>query len=264
MVPGKKSPVLLSTEMVRMMKPGSVVVDMAATSGGNCELTIADQIITDEVSKVIIDGTTNYANELPQLASDLFSQNILAFIENMCPVKSDVASMVVDTNDVIVRQSIVMQDGACIYPPPPMPPSAPPAPKPMAKNFQDMLAVSPQSSLTGSGDVLLVLGAAALGGLGLAADHRTIRLVGDFVLSCVIGHFTVSSVTPALHTPLISVTNAVSGIIVVGGMLEIDPSFSGKSACALAAVLASLVNVSGGFAITDRMLSMFKATGPRK
>jgi NAD(P) transhydrogenase alpha subunit len=264
MVPGKKSPVLLSTEMVRMMKPGSVVVDMAATSGGNCELTIADQIITDEVSKVIIDGTTNYANELPQLASDLFSQNILAFIENMCPVKSDVASMVVDTNDVIVRQSIVMQDGACMYPPPPIPPSAPPAPKPMTKNVQDMLAVSPQSSFTGSGDVLLVLGAAALGGLGLAADHRTIRLVGDFVLSCVIGHFTVSSVTPALHTPLISVTNAVSGIIVVGGMLEIDPSFSGKSACALAAVLASLVNVSGGFAITDRMLSMFKATGPRK
>lgn len=107
----------------------------------------------------------------------------------------------------------------------------------------------------------MVAGAVALGALGLSADHRTVRLVGDFVLSSVIGYFTVSSVTPALHTPLISVTNAVSGIIVVGGMLEVDPNVvSAKSLVALTAVLASLVNVSGGFAITDRMLAMFKST----
>lgn len=262
MVPGKKSPVLLSKEMVRLMKPGSIVVDMAAASGGNCELAVADQIITDEPSGVLIDGTTNYANELPQLASELFSQNCLAFIENMCAIKNDVSSLLVDTNDVIVRQSLVMQDGACMYPPPALVCPTPVLAKASTVKLppQTLNTVPSQTS----GDVLLVLGAAALGGLGLAADHRTIRLVGDFVLSCVIGHFTVSSVTPALHTPLISVTNAVSGIIVVGGMLEIDPSFSGKSACALAAVLVSLVNVSGGFAITDRMLSMFKATGPAR
>ena len=259
MVPGRKSPVLISTEMVRLMKPGSIVVDMAAGSGGNCELTIADQIITDEMSGIVIDGTTNYANELPQLASELFSQNCLAFIENLCASKGEASTITVNLDDVIVRQSLVMQDGASMYPPPPLPPS--PVPAPMVAK-PPILANSPQSTSMSSsnGDVLLIVGAAALGGLGLAADHRTIRLVGDFVLSCVIGHFTVSSVTPALHTPLISVTNAVSGIIVVGGMLEIDPSFSGKSACALAAVLASLINVSGGFAITDRMLSMFKAT----
>jgi NAD(P) transhydrogenase len=267
MVPGKKSPVLLSTEMVRLMKPGSIIVDMAAASGGNCELTVPDEIIEDDESKVIIDGNTNYANELPQLAAELFSQNVLAFIENLCSKKNDVSTMSIDTNDVIVRQSIVMLDGACMYPPPPLPASAPPAlVKQVLKVPVDSSRMIQQPSPFGnSQDVLLILGAGALGGLGLAADHRTIRLVGDFVLSCVIGHFTVSSVTPALHTPLISVTNAVSGIIVVGGMLEIDPSFSGKSACALVAVLASLVNVSGGFAITDRMLSLFKpAVSSRK
>jgi NAD(P) transhydrogenase len=262
MVPGKKSPVLLSADMVRAMKPGSIVVDMAALMGGNCELTQPDQIFTDETSKVVIDGTTNYANELPQLSSELFSQNCLAFIENLCKKKNDASTLVLDTEDVIIRQSLVMLDGACMYPPPPLPASAPPGLSNTVKPIVKLPDPSTEIvSWKHSGDVLLVLGAAALGGLGLSADHRTIRLVGDFVLSCVIGHFTVSSVTPALHTPLISVTNAVSGIIVVGGMLEIDPSFTGKSACALAAVLASLVNVSGGFAITDRMLSMFKA-GP--
>ena len=264
MVPGRKSPVLLSAEMVRGMKPGSVVVDMAAGLGGNCELTVPDQIFTDEASKVMIDGTTNYANELPQLASELFSQNCLAFIDNLCAKKNDASTLTVDLEDVIVRQSIVMQDGACMYPPPPLPATAPASSSSSSTKSQVVVPVtSPAGEWRHSGDVLLVLGAAALGGLGLSADHRTIRLVGDFVLSCVIGHFTVSSVTPALHTPLISVTNAVSGIIVVGGMLEIDPTFTGKSACALASVLASLINVSGGFAITDRMLSMFKAAPKR-
>jgi NAD/NADP transhydrogenase alpha subunit len=108
-------------------------------------------------------------------------------------------------------------------------------------------------------DLLLLSGAAALGAIGFTADLRTARLVGDFVLSCVIGHFTVTSVTPALHTPLISVTNAISGIIVVGGMIEMGPTMlTAQSVCASVAVLASIVNVSGGFAVTDRMLSMFK------
>ena len=261
MVPGKKSPILLSAEMVRAMKPGSIVVDMAAPSGGNCELTIADAIVTDETSKVIIDGSCNYASELAQLSSELFSQNCLAFIENMCVVKGSAESLSVNVDDVIVRQSLIMHDGACMYPPPPLPPSAPEKPK---RVVIPVTTVPVTVEWKHSGDAMLVAGAVALGALGLSADHRTVRLVGDFVLSSVIGYFTVSSVTPALHTPLISVTNAVSGIIVVGGMLEIDGTLSAKSACALAAVLASFVNVSGGFAVTDRMLAMFKNSAPAR
>ena len=267
MVPGKKSPQLISAEMVRNMKPGSIVVDMAAVSGGNCELTVPDSILTDSSSKVIIDGTTNFPSELAQLSSELFSQNCLAFLENLCANKTDAATLRIDTDDVIVRQSLVVLDGNSMYPPPPLPQTSsvvasPPKPElviPVPKPLGD-----PSSSTSSSSqDILLICGAAALGALGLSGDHRTVRLVGDFTLSSIIGYFTVSSVTPALHTPLISVTNAVSGIIVVGGMLELDPSFSAKSAFALAAVLASLVNVSGGFAVTDRMLAMFKRGGSK-
>jgi NAD(P) transhydrogenase len=261
MVPGKRSPMLLSAEMVRAMKPGSIVVDMAAPGGGNCELTVADQIITDDLSKVIIDGSCNYASELAQLSSELFSQNCLAFIENLCAVKGDASSLSVNVDDVIVRQSLIMQDGACMYPPPALPPTPPVETK---KSVIPAAALPQQVEWKHSADAMLVAGAVALGALGLSADHRTVRLVGDFVLSSVIGYFTVSSVTPALHTPLISVTNAVSGIIVVGGMLEVDGTLSAKSACALAAVLASMVNVSGGFAVTDRMLSMFKNSTPSR
>ena len=261
MVPGRKSPVLLSSEMVRCMKPGSIVVDMAAASGGNCEFTKADEIITDSVSKVIIDGTTSYASELAQLSSELFSQNCLAFIENLCAKKSDASSLAIDTNDVIVRQSLVVMDGIVMYPPPPLPPPAPPASTSKPTPLIASAGIPQNVGWKHTDDALMVAGAVALGALGLSADHRTVRLVGDFVLSSVIGYFTVSSVTPALHTPLISVTNAVSGIIVVGGMLEVDPNvLSAKSLVALTAVLASLVNVSGGFAITDRMLAMFKST----
>jgi NAD(P) transhydrogenase alpha subunit len=265
MVPGKRSPQLISTEMVRNMKPGSIVVDMAAVSGGNCELTVPDSILTDTLSGVIIDGTTNFPSELAQLSSELFSQNCLAFLENLCSNKSDASTLRIDTDDVIVRQSLVVLDGASMYPPPPLPVpqtssvlASPPKPALVIPVPRPLGRETGSSSDSNSQDILLICGAAALGALGLSGDHRTVRLVGDFTLSSIIGYFTVSSVKPALHTPLISVTNAVSGIIVVGGMLEIDPSFSAKSAFALAAVMASLVNVSGGFAVTDRMLAMFK------
>ena len=262
MVPGKKSPLLLTADMVRAMKPGSIVVDMAAASGGNCELTLPDQILADPQSQVLIDGTTNYASELAQLSSELFSQNCLAFIENLCsPNKNEAAALHIDTQDVIVRQSLVVLDGASMYPPPPLPVSAP-IPKPAIPTAVIIPPPTTIHKMSDSQDLILICGAAALGALGLSGDHRTVRLVGDFALSSIIGYFTVSSVTPALHTPLISVTNAVSGIIVVGGMLEIDPTFTAKSGLALAAVMASLINVSGGFAVTDRMLAMFKR-GPK-
>ena len=197
MVPGKKAPRLISVEMVRLMKPGSIVVDMAAPSGGNCELTVLDQIMTDPVSKVIIDGTGNYASELAQLSSELFSQNCLSFLENLCGKPKTASSLDIDTNDVIIRQSLVVHEDQLMYPPPPLPP--PVAPQ-LAIKASIPPALPPSKT---SDEAMLLIGALALGTLGLSADHRTVRLVGDFVLSCVIGHFTVASVTPALHTPLI-------------------------------------------------------------
>jgi len=264
MVPGKPAPKLVSSEMVRKMKPGSIIVDLAAPSGGNCDLTIPDQTVTDSDSKVVIDGTCNYANELASLASELYSQNIFSFIENLCGKSKNVDGLLelssIDLTDVIVRQSVVVLDGDVMYPPPRL--ETPPPPTVVSRPVTGTAVATAGSPKSGLGDdVLLLAGAAALGTLGFTADMRTVRLVGDFVLSCVIGHFTVSSVTPALHTPLISVTNAISGIIVVGGMLEMGPGnilLSPQSMCAVTAVLASVVNVSGGFAVTDRMLSMFK------
>ena len=193
MVPGKKAPRLLSIEMVHLMKPGSIVVDMAAGSGGNCELSVPDSILTDPTSKVIIDGTTNYSSELAQLSSELLAQNCLSFIENLGTEK-------INLEDVIVRQSIVVQDGKIMYPPPPLPQTTvQPA---HSKRISPSIPLAVPIDKTGEAKLVL-LGAIALGTLGLSADHRTVRLVGDFVLSCVIGHFTVASVTPALHTPLI-------------------------------------------------------------
>jgi NAD/NADP transhydrogenase alpha subunit len=253
--------------MVRQMKPGSIIVDLAAPSGGNCDLTVPDEVVVDESSRVVIDGTCNYAGELVQLSSQLFSQNCFAFIENLCGKTKSVDGILdrqerFDLTDVIVRQSIVCDESKIMYPPPAMEVQAPP-PSRQPANTGAVVSVVQQPSTKYSEDMLLVAGAAALGALGLTADMRTVRLVGDFVLSCVIGHFTVSSVTPALHTPLISVTNALSGIIVVGGMLEMGPTVSPQSMCALSAVLVSLVNVSGGFSVTDRMLSMFKSINNR-
>jgi NAD/NADP transhydrogenase alpha subunit len=215
---------------------------------------------------VVIDGTCNYASELIQLSSELFSQNCFAFIENLCGKSKSVDGLIereqgrFDLSDVIVRQSLVVNESTIMYPPPAMEIQTPQPQRPAVQ-----VPIAPVVGVSGkySEEILLVAGAAALGALGLTADMRTVRLVGDFVLSCVIGHFTVSSVTPALHTPLISVTNALSGIIVVGGMLEMGPGVSPQSMCALSAVLVSLVNVSGGFAVTDRMLSMFKSINNR-
>jgi NAD(P) transhydrogenase len=257
MVPGKPAPKLISAQMVKGMKPGSIVVDLAAPSGGNCELTKVDVVFTDEDSHVIIDGTANYASELAQLASELFSQNCFAFIDNLCAGKKDASNLKIDTEDVIVRQSLVVLDDQVMYPPPPLLRAAETAVKPTLL----IKPISVNKALKNpNDDAILIAGAIALATLGMSTDHQTARLVGDFLLSAMIGHYTVSSVTPALHTPLISVTNAISGIIVVGGMLEIDGNpASPKSICALAAVLASVVNVSGGFAVTDRMLSMFRS-----
>ena len=266
MVPGRPAPKLVSADMVKQMRPGSIIVDLAAPSGGNCELTNPDEIVVDGASRVVIDGTCNYAGELIQLSSELFSQNCFAFIENLCGKSKSVDGLIereqgrFDLSDVIVRQSIVVNESTVMYPPPAMEIQTP---QPQRPPVQVPIAHLASTSGKYSEEILLVAGAAALGALGLTADMRTVRLVGDFVLSCVIGHFTVSSVTPALHTPLISVTNALSGIIVVGGMLEMGPGVSPQSMCALSAVLVSLINVSGGFAVTDRMLSMFKSINNR-
>ena len=205
MVPGKKAPRLISIEMVAAMKPGSIVVDLAAISGGNCELCVADAILTDPTSRVIIDGTTNYSSELAQLSSELFSQNILAFLENLLLVETCEfvfgEKQSFNLQDVIVRQTLVVQHADIMYPPPPLPVVAPAVRKQLL--LPPSALVSAQAGGKTSEETMLLLGALALGTLGMSADHRTVRLVGDFVLSCVIGNFTVASVTPALHTPLI-------------------------------------------------------------
>ena len=254
MIPGKAAPKLISKEMLQTMKPDAVVVDLAAPGGGNCELTKTGETVFEPVNRVRVIGRTNFTSDMPQQSSDLLGHNFLSFLELLGDGK-------VEISDPIVRQCLVTFDGQVAFPPPPMPSPVPAATVPETLNPIDPENAAVAEFLKSRGEEFAVaLGLGAMLLLGLTADPRQVKLMGDFILSVLIGNFTVASVAPALHTPLISVTNAISGIIVVGGVVQLSgPLASGKVICSLLSVFFSLVNVTGGFAVSQRMLEMFKS-----
>ena len=263
MIPGRPAPKLITRAMVATMAPGSVIVDLAAPGGGNCELTVTEETIVDSATNVTVIGRTNFTSDMPQQSSDLLGHNFLAFLELL----GGGSKFTAKTEDPIVRQCLVTIDGQVAYPPTPI--TAPVTAE--VKRTAPTATVDHQPPSDGAvidflrsnGEELSVL--IALGtvlALGLTSDATQVRLMGDFILSLLIGNFTVASVAPALHTPLISVTNAISGIIVVGGIIQMQGQIeSAKVICALVAVFFSMINVSGGFAVSQRMLQMFKAGG---
>lgn len=257
LVPGTKAPILITEDMVRVMRQGSVVVDLAAEQGGNCALTVPGEVVNRH--GVQIAGYTDLPSRLPTQASQLFANNLVNLLADMCkggPFK-------VDQSDEVVRGALILQQGNLVWPPPKTAskpavtkPAKTPSPVPPTKIEGPKPLLSKKTWL-GFASVALLFG--FIGYLAPAAflGHFTV-----FVLACCIGWQVVWNVTPALHTPLMSVTNAISGIIVVGAILQtdgtLDSSVSTQAVLGAVATLIATVNVAGGFYVTHRMLSMFR------
>jgi NAD(P) transhydrogenase subunit alpha len=252
LIPGRPAPQLVTKAMVDSMKPGSVIVDMAAANGGNVEGTVKDEkIVTD--NGVTLLGYTDLAGRLPTQASQLYGQNLVNLVKLLTPEKD--GELVLDFDDVVQRSITVVRDGELTWPPPPVQvsaaaPVAAPAKTAVATPEKQPMPASTKYALTGVGALLFFL-LLAFAPVALL-PHLTV-----FALAIVIGYYVIGNVHHALHTPLMSVTNAISGIIVVGGILEIGRFTTLITIVSAAAILLASINIFGGFAVTRRMLSMF-------
>ncbi len=261
LIPGKPAPVLITAEMVQSMKPGSVIVDLAAKQGGNCELTQPNEKTV--IHDVTILGYTDLPSRLPTQSSNLYANNIANLLADMTPEKD--GNLLIDFDDIVVRQATVTHQGELLYPPPKLETPAPP--KPVADSLATTTLQHEAAKPSSKRHLVwtCIAGVLMVGLLWLIGNHAPAEFVSHFtvfVLACFVGWQLVWNVTPALHTPLMSVTNAISGIIVIGGMLQIaSPIFSASSLLAAAAVLVATINVAGGFLVTHRMLGMFRKQG---
>ena len=256
LIPGKPAPRLIDEDMVASMKPGSVVVDMAASNGGNVAGSVADQkIVTPGGVKIL--GYTDLAGRLPTQASQLFGTNLVNLLKLLTPDKD--GELRLDFEDPVQRGLTVAHEGQVLWPPPPVQVSAAPAasaPAPVQpKPAKEPMAAGKKLALAGIGAVLFLLMAAF-------APEPFLGHFMVFMLSVVIGFYVIGNVHHALHTPLMSVTNAISGIIVVGALLQVGHAGqTWLSVVAFVGILVASINVFGGFAVTARMLEMFKREG---
>jgi len=265
LIPGKPAPKLITAEMVQSMKPGSVIVDMAAEQGGNCELTVPGQAV--ERHGVTIVGYTDLVSRLAKQASTLYSNNLLRLTEELCKTKDGVVN--VNMEDDAIRGLTVIKDGSITWPAPPLslpaPPSKPSAapvvtPKGHGHGASEPMSAQSLATAFGIGALLFLL-------VGLYAPASFLAHFTVFVLACFIGYMVVWNVTPSLHTPLMSVTNAISSIIAIGALVQVAPLLVGGVTdrpnalilgLAVFALALTAVNMFGGFAVTRRMLAMFR------
>ena len=250
LIPGKPAPRIITADMVASMKPGSVLVDMAAANGGNVEGTVKDQTVMTDNGVTII-GYTDLAGRLPATASQLYGTNLVNLVKLLTPEKD--GKLILDWDDVVQRSVTVVRDGEITFPPPPVQVSAAPvaATAPVeTKPAKEHMSTARRLGLTfAAAAVLFVLIALSPAALQV---HLTV-----FALAIVIGYYVIGNVHHALHTPLMSVTNAISGIIVVGALLQIGHGDVVITSLATLAILLASINVFGGFAVTRRMLAMF-------
>jgi len=265
LIPGKPAPKLITAEMVRSMKPGSVIVDMAAEQGGNCELTVPGEAVVRH--GVTIVGYTDLVSRLAKQSSTLYSNNLLRLTEELCKTKDGVIN--VNMEDDAIRGLTVVKDGEVTWPAPPLKLPAPPpkpaaapaaAPKGHGHGAAEPMSAKSLAIVFGVGAVLFAL-------VGLYAPATFLSHFTVFVLACFIGYMVVWNVTPSLHTPLMSVTNAISSIIAIGALVQVAPPLTGAEAdrpsqlilgLAVFALALTAVNMFGGFAVTRRMLAMFR------
>lgn len=251
LIPGKPAPRIITADMVASMKPGSVLVDMAASNGGNVEGTVKDQAIVTDHGVTII-GYTDLAGRLPATASQLYGTNLVNLLKLLTPEKD--GQLTLDFDDVVQRSVTVVRDGETTWPPPPVQVSAAPAAA-AAAPVEHKPAKAPMT--TGRRLGITFAAAAVLFAL-IALSPAALQVhLTVFALAIVIGYYVIGNVHHALHTPLMSVTNAISGIIVVGALLQIGHGDWIITGLATAAILLASINVFGGFAVTRRMLAMF-------
>jgi H+-translocating NAD(P) transhydrogenase subunit alpha len=265
LIPGKPAPKLITAEMVQSMKPGSVIVDMAAEQGGNCELTVRDEAVVRHGVTII--GYTDLASRLAKQSSSLYANNLLRLAEELCKAKDGVA--VVNMEDDAIRGLTVVKDGAITWPAPPLKAAPAPAPKAAAPVEQKKAGHGHGSSGPLPAKTLAIIfaiAAVAFWFIGAYAPEAFLGHFTVFVLACFIGYMVVWNVTPALHTPLMSVTNAISSIIAIGALVQIASPAAGSFGrpdslitwLAFAALVLTAINMFGGFAVTRRMLAMFR------
>jgi proton-translocating NAD(P)+ transhydrogenase subunit alpha len=251
LIPGRPAPRLITAEHVASMRPGSVIVDLAAQQGGNVAGSRAGEVVRTDNGVTII-GYTDLASRLPAQASQLYGTNLVNLMKLLTPAKN--GELVLDFDDVVQRSITVVRNGEKTWPPPPVPVSAvtPPAAKPAPR-------AAPEKKPVRIGRVytLVGLGIAALFLLTAYAPNQLTSNFSVFVLAIVIGYYVIGKVHHALHTPLMSVTNAISGIIVVGALLQIGQGSLVVTVLAFVAILLATINIFGGFAVTRRMLGMF-------
>lgn len=253
-IPGKPAPKLITKEMVESMKSGSVIVDLAAATGGNCELTRPGELsVTDNGVKII--GYTDMANRLAGQSSQLYATNLVNLTKLLSPNKD--GEITLDFEDVIIRNMTVTHDGEITFPPPPIQVSAQPQQTPSEKAAS---AAKPEPKPVSLWKKLApaVIAAVLVLWVGAVAPAAFLNHFIVFVLACVIGYYVVWNVSHSLHTPLMSVTNAISGIIVVGALLQIGQGNGFVSLLSFVAILIASINIFGGFFVTRRMLNMFK------
>ncbi|ECI4024385.1 Re/Si-specific NAD(P)(+) transhydrogenase subunit alpha [Salmonella enterica subsp. houtenae] len=251
LIPGKPAPKLITRDMVDAMKAGSVIVDLAAQNGGNCEYTVANQVVTTDNGVKVI-GYTDLPGRLPTQSSQLYGTNLVNLLKLLCKEKD--GNIDVDFDDVVIRGVTVIRDGDITWPAPPIQVSAQPqaAPKAAPAPKEPEKPASPWRKYA-----LMALAIILFGWLADVAPKEFLGHFTVFALACVVGYYVVWNVSHALHTPLMSVTNAISGIIVVGALLQIGQG-GWVSFLSFIAVLIASINIFGGFTVTQRMLKMFR------
>ncbi len=256
LIPGKPAPKLITKGMVESMKPGSIIVDLAAEQGGNCALTEKDQVVVKHGVTII--GYSNLPSRLANQSSQLYATNLRHLLTELCPAKDGTIN--VNMDDEVIRGTTVIKEGKITWPPPPPKLSASPAPQTEAPAYASVKAQQKKSIIPDSIKhyIPLIIGGLALFGIGSVAPASFMSHFTVFVLACFIGYQVIWSVSASLHTPLMSVTNAISGIIVIGALVQVSaPGFIISVLSGLAILIAS-INIVGGFLVTRRMLEMFR------
>jgi NAD(P) transhydrogenase subunit alpha len=251
LIPGRPAPKLIRAETVARMAHGSVIVDMAAANGGNCDLTVPDtKSVT--ANQVTILGYTDLSSRLPAQTSQLYGTNIVNLLKLLTPGKD--GQLTLDMDDVVVRGLTAVKDGTSMWPPPPVQVSAAPAAAAAVVAVKEPpKPPDPRRKIYGGGLAALLFAALAAYSPAAFLGHFTV-----FALAVFVGFYVISNVAHALHTPLMSETNAISGIILVGGLLQVGNENLTITVLAVIAVLVASINIFGGFLVTSRMLQMFR------
>lgn len=252
LIPGRPAPELITEAMVKTMKPGSVIVDLAAEKGGNCKLTEADKVVIKHGVTLI--GYTDLPSRLAAQASQLYGTNLRHLLTELSPEKN--GEIFVNMEDEAIRGATVINHGEITWPPPAPKLSA--APKKAAEPAAAPAPVAKPEPSKLKGLLPFIIGVVALYGLGSVAPPAFMAHFTVFVLACFVGYMVIWNVSPSLHTPLMSVTNAISSIIIIGALIQVSSDQNWIMILAGIAILITSINIVGGFAVTQRMLAMFR------